>query len=201
MERHGWCIHSSVKSVFFFGQPLICLHCRLIYLGNLIRSLDMWTHLLWTGLCTHFTHFPRWFSRVGVCQKKKKKKLRWWSYRVYHCPHVAYSKLFWFFIKHVGRPATLLQDNQDNADKSFSAGTNLPAQGHFIGMQCQAIPCRVRDFRQKLPTSFCQRGVQLSNTMCTSRNGPFMGATVLLNFGLSSWFIYQTLPLFVPEHC
>ena len=73
MERHGWCIHSSVKSVFFFGQPLICLHCRLIYLGNLIRSLDMWTHLLWTGLCTHFTHFPRWFSRVGVCQKKKKK--------------------------------------------------------------------------------------------------------------------------------
>lgn len=200
MERHGWCIHSSVKSVFFFGQPLICLHCRLIYLGNsdpFARYVDAFT----VNWALHpFYAFPPLILK-GRCLPKKKKNLRWWSYRVYYCPHVAYSKLFWFFIKHVGRPATLLQDNQDNADKSFSAGTNLPAQGHFIGMQCQAIPCRVRDFRQKLPTSFCQRGVQLSNTMCTSRNGPFMGATVLLNFGLSSWFIYQTLPLFVPEHC
>ena len=200
MERHGWCIQSSVKSVSFSANHwFVCIADLSILEIWSVRSIcgRIYCEL---GFAPILRISPA-DSQGSVFAKKKKKNLRWWSYRVYYCPHVAYSKLFWFFIKHVGRPATLLQDNQDNADKSFSAGTNLPAQGHFIGMQCQAIPCRVRDFRQKLPTSFCQRGVQLSNTMCTSRNGPFMGATVLLNFGLSSWFIYQTLPLFVPEHC
>ena len=65
---------------------------------------------------------------------------RWWGYRAFDCPYVAYSKLFWFFIKNVCRPVTLLQGNQDNADESFSGGTNLPAQGHFIGMQSVENP-------------------------------------------------------------
>lgn len=72
MERHGWCIHSSVKSVFFFGQPLICLHCRLIYLGNsdpFARYVDAFT----VNWALHpFYAFPPLILK-GRCLPKKKK--------------------------------------------------------------------------------------------------------------------------------
>jgi len=68
----------------------------------------------------------------------------------------------------------LLQDNQDNADESFSGGTNLPLRVTLLVCRVSGNPLSSAEFRQNFPTSFCPRGerVHLSNTMCTSRNGP-----------------------------
>ena len=84
-------------------------------------------------------------------------------------------KVVWFFIKHVGRPATLLQGNQDNADESFSGGTNLPVQSHFIGMESvrqSLVECGIFDRSCRRHSVGVEKKVRLSNIMCTSRNGP-----------------------------
>ena len=87
------------------------------------------------------------------------KNSRWWGYWAFDCPYVAYSKLFWFFIKHFGRPATLLQGNHENVDESFTGRTNLPAQGHFIGMQ---------SVRQSLVE--CGISTEVANVILIARN-------------------------------
>ena len=87
-----------------------------------------------------------------------------------------------------------------------------PLRVTLLVCRVSKIPFRVRDFRQKLPTSFCPCGkrVHLNNTMCTSRKmvhvslsrqSQILVCPCFVNFGFSSWFIYQGLRLFVPEHC
>ena len=71
-----------------------------------------------------------------------------------------------------------------------------PLRVTLLVCRVSKIPCRVQDFGQKLPTSFCPCGerVQLSNAMGTSRNGPrFVVKTKLfhvcpffVNFAFSS---------------
>ena len=121
-------------------------------------------------------------------------------------------KLFWFLIKHVGRPATFLQGNKDNVDESFSGGTNLPGQGRFIGMQNirqSLVECEFFD------TSCRRQSVLLEKEyseaiQCVPREmvhvlivktKSFHGCPCFVNFGFCIWFIYQRLRLFVPEHC
>ena len=51
---------------------------------------------------------------------------------------------------------------------------SYPLRVTLLVCRVSGNPLSSAEFRQKLPTSFCPRGerVQLSNTMCTSRNGP-----------------------------
>ena len=134
MECQGWSIQSNVKSVSFLTSHwFVCNECQIVVLC----ILETWTV---RSIC------GRIYCKLGFAPILRispvyshgslfTKNLRWWGYRAFHCPYVAYLNLFWFLIKHVGGPAALLQGNQENADESFSGGTNLPVHGHFIGVQ------------------------------------------------------------------
>ena len=104
---------------------------------------------------------------------------------------MAHSKLFCFFIKHVGGPATLPQGNQGNVDESLTGRTNSPAQGHFIGMQSvrqSLVECGIStEVANVILSSWRKSTVKQYNvylekwsTFCLSRQSHFMRAPVSL---------------------
>ena len=194
-------VFSLVLKAFPF-RPTIDLFALPTYLSWKPDPFARYVYAFTVNWALHpFYAFPPLILK-GLCLQKKKKPW-WWGYRVFIVPT-------WPTQRYFGSLFSMLVDQPLYFKATRTTLTN-PSVGELTyPLRVTLSVCRVSGnalssagFWQKLPTSFCQRGerIQLSNTMCTSRNGPFMRAPVLRNFGLSSLVIYQSLPLFVPEHC
>ena len=107
MEHHGWSIQSNVKSVsfstnhWFVSIPSECQIANLCILETWSIHSICGRIYYGLGFAPILRIFPV-YSRGSMFAKKS----GWWGYWAFDCPYVAYySKLFWFFIKHVGSNA------------------------------------------------------------------------------------------------